>query len=653
GQQVVLQNNGGDVLPLTANGSFTFKTPVVYGGSYAVTVAQSPAGQTCSIANASGEGAGIQGPVSTVQILCSNQSFPISGTLSGLANGQQVVLQNNGGDALALTANGSFTFKTPVVYGGSYAVTVAQSPAGQTCSIANASGEGAGIQGPVSTVQILCSNQSFPISGTLSGLANGQQVVLQNNGGDALPLTANGSFTFKTPVVYGGSYTVTVAQSPAGQTCSIANESGEGAGIQGPVSTVQILCSNQSFPISGTLSGLANGQQVVLQNNGGDALPLTANGRFTFKTPVVYGGSYDVRITMPPLGVVCTMTGNEGSVTSAVNTVQVNCGPWYVSILAGVVRTPGASNGNGDVATFQEPYGIAVDKVGNVFVADTRNNLIRKISPSGVVSTFAGTGSCGDTNGTGTNAAFCNPVGITIDANGNLYVADYLNDQIRMITPAGVVSTFAGSGDAGLNNGMSSAATFNLPSGVAADRNGNVFVADSRNNVIRKISSSGVVSTFAGAATCGNTNGIGTEAAFCGPIGITIDANGNLYIVDSANALIRMITLAGVVSTFAGSGGTGLNNGMSGAATFNNPFGVAVDGNGNVYIADTQNNCIRQITPNGSVSTLAGSGRSGSANGLASTASFLLPTGVAVDIGGNLYVADKGNQLIRKIGPLP
>ncbi|WP_440030238.1 hypothetical protein, partial [Chromobacterium amazonense] len=257
GQQVVLRNNGSDTLTITTNGAFQFATLIAYGGQYSVTVAQSPAGQTCSIANESGEGAGIQSTVMSVQVVCSNQAYQIAGRLSGLRTGQQVILENNGSDTLTINANGTFKFPTPIARGGSYEVTVAQSPAGQTCSSANQSAAGVAIQNDVDTVQIVCSNQAFLIGGILSGLTAGQNVTVQNNGGDALTLYRNGRFEFATSVALGGSYAVAVVQSPPGQTCSIVNESDEGVDIQGPVSTVQILCSNQSFPISGTLSGLA------------------------------------------------------------------------------------------------------------------------------------------------------------------------------------------------------------------------------------------------------------------------------------------------------------------------------------------------------------------------------------------------------------
>jgi sugar lactone lactonase YvrE len=317
-----------------------------------------------------------------------------------------------------------------------------------------------------------------------------------------------------------------------------------------------------------------------------------------------------------------------------------------VSTLAGT-GTRGSTNGAGNTSTFSAPTGVAADNQGNVYVADGSNNMIRKINPSGVVSTLAGTGSVGSTNGPGAAATFTTPFGVTLDVSGNVYVADQGNNLIRVINSSGVVSTLAGSGALGAQNGMGSSASFDLPSAVAVDKGGNVYVADFDNNLIREVSAAGIVSTLAGNGQPGAGNPL-TTASFSGPTGTAVDAQGNVYVVDQGHNVIRKIDLNGVVTTVAGNGNPFSIDGPDSAASFAFPFGIAVDQKGNIYVSDVT--CkIRMISPAGMVSTLAGSGAPGSTNGIGSAASFSQPAGLAVDNTGNVYVADAGNNLIRVI----
>jgi len=309
------------------------------------------------------------------------------------------------------------------------------------------------------------------------------------------------------------------------------------------------------------------------------------------------------------------------------------------------------TSGGGASASFNQPFGVAADDTGNVYVADYDNNLIRKISASGVVSTLAGTGKQGSDNGAALSASFDLPSGVAVDKSGNVYVADLANNMIRKISPAGVVSTLAGTGDTGSINGPAATATFFQPTGVAVDNSGNVYVADLNNHMIRMISAAGVVSTVAGTGATGSANGPGSTATFMSPSSVAVDQSGNIYVADFTNQLIRKINSSGVVSTLAGSGSIGFVNGPDSAASFSAPFGVAVDASGNVYVAEAGNQDIRMISPSGVVSTLAGSGVVGSHNGIATQASFWFPTGVAVDGAGNVYVADRSNNLIREIDP--
>jgi fibronectin type 3 domain-containing protein/sugar lactone lactonase YvrE len=296
--------------------------------------------------------------------------------------------------------------------------------------------------------------------------------------------------------------------------------------------------------------------------------------------------------------------------------------------------------------TFNNPSGVAVDAAGNIYVADSFNYLIRKITLAGVVTTLAGSGTSGFANGTGTAAQFECPVGVALDATGAVYVADSWNHRIRKITPAGVVTTFAGSGTEGYVNRTGTAARFAYPFDVALDATGAVYVADASNNRIRKITPSGVVTTLAGSIQ-GYADGTGTEAQFYYLEGVAVDAAGIVYVADTSNNRIRKITPAGAVTTLAGST-AGYADGTGAVAQFYLPYGVAVDAEGTVYVADTCNNRIRKITPAGVVTTLAGSTR-GYADGTGSAAQFYLPYGVAVDAVGTVYVADTGNNRIRKI----
>jgi sugar lactone lactonase YvrE len=242
-----------------------------------------------------------------------------------------------------------------------------------------------------------------------------------------------------------------------------------------------------------------------------------------------------------------------------------------------------------------------------------------------------------------------------VNGAGNAYVADQYNDAIRVVSPAGVVTTLAGTpGASGRADGLGATARFYGPIDVAVDGADNVYVADQRNHAIRKITPVGLVSTLAGSAgVSGSADGNGTAARFDQPTGVAIDGAGNVYVADSNNNTIRMITSDGMVTTLAGTAGmVGSAEGMGPAARFHNPTDVALDGAGNLYVADAYNNAIRKITPAGMVTTLAGmAGTAGSADGTGSAARFNFPTGVAVDSTGNVYVADQRNELIRKVTP--
>ena len=366
--------------------------------------------------------------------------------------------------------------------------------------------------------------------------------------------------------------------------------------------------------------------------------------------------SFSPTATVNDTNVIITMTATSTPTSTAINTIIATAtlsptplcvSASYVTTLAGISGVSGADNGPALTSTFNGPEGIAVNSAGNIFVSD--NAAIREITTSGMVSTFAGqVGIPGSTNGVGTAAQFWTPEGIAVDAAGNIYVAEDLPSRIRKISSGALVSNFAG-GAGVFQDGMGTTAGFYNPRGVAVDSSGNIFVADENNNRIRMITPAGLVSTFAGTGNVGASNGPVTSATFHGPFHVAVDSSGNVYVADVFNDLIRKISTSGMVSTLAGSGSAGSADGMGTLASFGQPSGIAVDSNGNVYVADAPNKKIRKISPTGLVTTLAGTGLSGSTDGPGCEATFSLPGDVAVDSSGNVYVADTGNHTIRKI----
>ncbi|MGH7956747.1 MAG: hypothetical protein ACREH8_07020, partial [Opitutaceae bacterium] len=327
-----------------------------------------------------------------------------------------------------------------------------------------------------------------------------------------------------------------------------------------------------------------------------------------------------------------------------------------VSTLAGLPGSAGSANGSGITARFNTPYGIAADASGTLYVADSVNESIRRIAPNGTVTHFAGSPIGGSTDGTGPAARFFRPQGVALDAAGNVYVADTFNHSIRKLSPAAVSSTLAGpGGNFGGTDGPAASARFNRPRGIGMDRQGNLFVSESFNNTVRKITPDGIVSTFAGQAGALDYNdATGTAARFGSPSGLTLDGTDNIFIVDQFYNALRRITPQGAVQSWAGTPGivTGSADGQFNVGRFNQPQGVAVDRDGIAYVADAGNHTIRKILPTTQMSVFAGlSGVSGATDGVGVGARFSAPSDVAIDQAGNLYVTDYNNSTIRRITP--
>jgi sugar lactone lactonase YvrE len=418
-------------------------------------------------------------------------------------------------------------------------------------------------------------------------------------------------------------------------------------------------------------TGAATNQVVTAGHDVSLAAPA-ADGQYQWQISTNSGASWTDLTPGAAYSGVQSATLTITSAGTGLNGAQYR----YSIDTAGGTATSAGITLNVAAALIPFPVGIAADGSGNLYVTDNSTHIVQKITAANAVTTFAGTsGQTGTADGTGTAARFNQPNGIAATTGGELTVADTANGTIRRLTAAGVVTTLAGSsaarGNADTGGSSTSvdpgevpkpgeipaaSATFGMPIGLSLDASGNVYVADATNHTIRKLTagSSYSVSTFAGAAGgAGATDGTGSAARFNYPTGIAVDSAGNVYVADTTNNLIRKITPGGAVTTLAGVVGvSGATDGSGSEALFNQPQGLAVDGAGNLYVADTGNSVIRKIAPGGAVSTLAGLPTIGGLkDGAGNDAWFNQPRALTVDGDGTIYVADTGNAAIRKVTP--
>ena len=582
-----------------------------------------------------------------------------------------LVWTSSGGSFGSTNANGNSTSWTAPATPGTYNIT--------TNSVADPS-KSASTQATVDLAPVassLAASAVGPVYGTSFTLtpvfSNGSGAI---DHGVACPQTGTASTAITANWTGERTFTLTVTN-PAGMT---ATASVTVTPVL-PVSVTSLVATPAQVNYGGvsTLSWALSGVPDVLTLNGTSVL-----GQNSASASPARRQSY-------------TLTGNNGY-GGASRTVTVAARG--LDLVAGSMGGAGYLEGRGAASRLYLPQGVAMDPAGNLFVADTNNNVIRKVDTSGNVTTLAGGGGTGSTGSgyiddTGAAAAFNTPQGVAVDASGNVYVADTYNNKIRKIDisgnvttlasgfgfswPAGVavdslgniyvadtgsnvirsidtfgsVATIAGSGYTGSSDGQGTAASFNTPQGIAVDASGNLYVADSTNSAIRKIDTSGNVTTLAGAGTSGFLNGQGTAARFSNPQGVAVDASGNVYVADSTNGAIRKVDTSANVTTLAGGGGRGSSDGQGVAAKFWNPQSVVVGLSGSIYVADTSNNTIRKIDSSGNVTTTAGeAATSGSTDGQGAGASFTVPTAVAVGASGSIYVVDTGNAAIRKIDPM-
>jgi|GEM_PF-969054 len=361
----------------------------------------------------------------------------------------------------------------------------------------------------------------------------------------------------------------------------------------------------------------------------------------------------------------CSLTFNfsAGLAQTFVITVSDSTPPTLPSYISTVVGTGTAGySGDGESATsarLKYPQGVAFDSSGNMYIADYENNRIRKVDSAGNISTVAGTGTAGYSGdgGPAISAGLYHPSGLTFDSSGNMYIADY--NRIRKVDTSGNISTIAGTGTAGYSGdgGPATSAQLSYPAGITFDSSGNMYIVDQGNNCIRKVDSAGNISTVAGTGTAGYSGdgGPATSAQLSYPSGLTFDSSGNMYIADKSNNRIRKVDTSGNISTVAGTGTSGYSGdgGPATSAQLNYPSGLTFDSSGNMYIADRGNNRIRKVDSSGKISTIAGNGTNGYSGdyGLAISAQLYYPSGIAFDSSGNMYIADCNNNRIRKIGP--
>jgi sugar lactone lactonase YvrE len=424
---------------------------------------------------------------------------------------------------------------------------------------------------------------------------------------------------------------------------------------------ITVTINGQAITSSGTFTVLGPTITDFSPSISGIGYPVVINGTNfspdTNSNTVTINGS-TARVTAASnnqLTVIVPPNASSGQITISVRGQVVNSSSnisikkLTVTTIAGS-GTPGYSDGTGTGASFHGPWGIVGDGNGNYYVADAYNNRIRKVTAAGVVTTISGTNFQGNIGGPVATATFGAPFGIAMDSHGNLFITTLWN-TIREITPAGIVSIFAGDslGNPGSTDGTGTAARFNTPVGITIDANDNIFVADAQNRSIRKITPAGVVTTFAGGGPSGSADGTGTAASFNEPWGLGKDANGNIYVVDAGNNNIRKITQAGVVTTFAGNGTKGAADGPALLASFNAPIGIVADRAGNFYVTDEQAGRIRMITAGGQVVTLAGNGQQVSVDGIGNFASFSYPLGIWIDPNDTMYLIDNGTAVVRKM----
>ncbi|MBI2512496.1 MAG: immunoglobulin domain-containing protein [Opitutae bacterium] len=571
-----------------------------------------------------------------------SSTYSIASAAASDAGTYSAVVSNSAGSATSngatLTVNAANTTTAP---------SITTQPAAQTVTAGGAVSFSVAASGtaPLSyqwrkdgTAISGATSSTYSIASAAASDAGTYSVVVSNSAGSATSngatLTVNAANTTTAPSITTQPASVTVSPGQSA-TFSVAASGTAPLSYQWRKDGATIAgATSASYTIASVASSDAASYTVVVTNSVGSAtsnaatLTLAAS-IFPHLTALTFDGS-----------------GRLYATDSTNDTIQRIAADGTVYLVAGSTGSAGSTNGNGSAALFNQPGGVVATNDGVLYVADTANALIRRIATDGTVTTFAGNAALrGNANGTGTAATFSAPTGLALDTAGNLYVADATNHTIRKITSVGVVTTYAGqAGSAGSTNGSATAAKFNNPTALAVDSSGNLYVADTNNNTIRKISAAGNVTTLAGVSgVSGATDGTGSAALFNQPQGLALDAAGNLYVADTGNSSVRKIMPAGAVTTIAGlstisresdDDDGGDDNNSSGAGSgdkrsslsgslFNHPLALAVSPGGTLYVGDTGAAAVRTVTTDGTVTTLTltlapsgsgGSSSSGSSN---------------------------------------
>ncbi len=503
---------------------------------------------------------------------------------------------------------------------------------------------------------------------------------LQNGSASAIIIAGTAPYTY---LWSGGETSSSVSGLSAGTyTLQVSNLTDCAVGTV-TITQPQLLIVNTNTIGNISCNGLNNGSISANVNGGTQSYKyLWNNGKTTDTISSLSAGNYSIVVTdkhgcsatsnfvvtQPALlltkaSAITNESCNGLSIGSAFTTTSGGTGsPYNISTIAGNGSVGSSGDGNAAInAEINNPQGVAVDKIGNIYVADVGNNKIRRIDTNGIITTFAGIGIAGY-NGDGiqaTSAYIAGPVNIATDQQGNVYIADAGNNRIRMVNTAGIISTIAGDGFANFSGDGNPAinSEINNPGGVAVDDSGNIYIGDAGNNRVRRINTSGIINTIAGIGVPG-FGGDGfpaINAQLNSPQGVAVDDSGNVFIADANNQRIRMIDKSGIVGTFAGNGVAGYNgdNIPAPASELNIPKRIAVDHSGNLFIGDINNNRVRKVDHTGIITTIAGSGVAGY-NGdkiSATIAQLNNPGGVALDNSDNLYICDKSNQRLRKVLP--
>lgn len=620
--------SGGQSLPVNSGQTgFTFAAPVASGSNYAVSVQTNPVGYTCTPSNNTGVMS--NSPVNSVSVSCSINSFTLGGTVAGLSSSGLVL--TSGAQTLAVSSgSSSFTFGSPLAFGAAFNVSVQTQPSGLTCTVNN--GSGVMLNAANTSVAINCNTSTFTLGGAISGLSSSGLVL--SAGGQLLAVSSGATnFTMASPFAFGSGYTVAVQTQPSSNTCSVSSATGT---VTSAVTSVIVNCSLPSFSIGGSVTGFTAGTGLVLAAGGQTVNIASAAVPYTFPIALNLGTTYNVTVQTQPVGYSCSVANSAGTVGSAaVTNINVTC----------TVVGPAVSTIAGPLA--MTISGLTSGPDGSIYWTHSRSHSVYKRDPAGVITLIGGSAVSsflpgGYADGPAASARFTNPKGIVMDSAGNLFVADSGNAVIRKMTPGQVWSTFAGTiGSVGFADGSRSpgnttpVGTFTAPGSLAIDSNNTLYIASSGFcSCIRVIPSTGdQVSTV---TTDLPLNVNVTEVATSVAGFVNVIAN---------NGFVYPITLATGVSL------TGLGNGTPGIKFFDGS--LTTDSLGNTWAVSASFASVWLVhTGAGSALTQAvgyGSQNTGYLDGPANLASFTIPYAITVNSLGHVLIGD--GEYIRRLIP--